>query len=295
MAEAAADARTYERDTIHTISDVWDNNTFPLFRAMAARTSWGRERRARAALRWMADLGTERRTWMVEQSAIAGYALEPLLPPPAKGDHLVRDHRGDVMASVTPLTTDVAAGIGVDYELATAEVRSLMVERTGTRLTASLVLAVRRRYASDRSTGERAELRLWVQDVADTRFDSRDASGITLGLETGEVAIGIGAQGVLRAARATVYPDDPTWHLSTAGRSLDARTPTGPRPSRRQSPPRRRESLDDGPLLAATILHDAMLEIRTVRYAAHAGRIPVLPLCLVFAGAGEAIMAASAL
>ncbi|MCF6467613.1 hypothetical protein FAF44_04195 [Nonomuraea sp. MG754425] len=39
MAEASADARTYDRRTIHTVSDIWDNNTFPLFRALGARTS----------------------------------------------------------------------------------------------------------------------------------------------------------------------------------------------------------------------------------------------------------------
>ncbi|MEW9533362.1 hypothetical protein [Microbispora sp. NPDC049125] len=155
MAEASADARTYDRKAIYTVADVWDNNTFPLFRAMAARTSWGRERRARAALKWMADLGAERRTWMVEQSAIAGYRLEPLLPPQVKRDR-------------------------------------------------------------------------------------------------------------------------------------------GPRePSRRRRPRRQPEPLEDVALVAATILHGVMMEIRMVRHAAYAGRTDVRPLCLALAGAGEAILAAS--
>ncbi|MFD1535675.1 hypothetical protein [Nonomuraea guangzhouensis] len=93
MAEASADARTYDRQTIHMVSDVWDNNTFPLFRALAARTSWGRDRRARAALKWMAALGVERRTWMVEQSAIAGYDVESLLHAPVESDRHHRDYR----------------------------------------------------------------------------------------------------------------------------------------------------------------------------------------------------------
>lgn len=293
MAEASADARTYDREIIHTVSDAWDNNTFPLFRALAARTSWGRDRRARAALEWMAAHGMERRTWMAEQSAIAGYALEPLLPPPVETDHHIRDYRGIVGARTVPLTTDVAVEIDVDYDLATAEVRSLLLERIGTRLTGTLVLAVRRRDTSDRLADEVAELRLWLDDVTDAHFDTRDSSGITIGLGTGEAEIGIGTRGSLRAVHATIYPDDLAWHLSAAGRALDARTPTGLWPSRRTPPQRWQESLDDGPSVAATILHGAMLEIRTVRYVAYAGWTSVRPLCLAFAGAGESILAAS--
>ncbi|GAB3155492.1 hypothetical protein [Microbispora hainanensis] len=69
----ASDARTYDRRTINEVADVWDNNTFPLFHAATARTSIGRERRARAALIWMADFGPERRSRMVEQAAAAGH------------------------------------------------------------------------------------------------------------------------------------------------------------------------------------------------------------------------------
>ncbi|MET7336025.1 hypothetical protein [Nonomuraea sp. NPDC005650] len=291
MAEASADARTYDRQTIHTVSDVWDNNTFPLFRALAARTSWGRDRRARAALEWMAALGVERRTWMVEQSAIAGYNLESSLSASVETDDHQRDYRGVVRASMMALTTEVAPGIGVDYDLATAEVRSLVLERIGTRLTGTLAVAVRRRYASERPADDLAELRIWLDEVTDTNFDSRDSSGITLDCGTGQITIGMGERGILRAARATVHPDDLAWHLSAAGRALDARTPASPRPSRRT--PLDDGPLNDGPLAAATILHQAMLEIRMVRYAHHAGQIPVRPLCLAFAGAGQSILDAS--
>ncbi|GAA3543434.1 hypothetical protein GCM10022419_024490 [Nonomuraea rosea] len=295
MAEASADARTYDRNIIHTVSDVWDNNTFPLFRALAARTSWGRERRARAALAWMAALGAARRTWMAEQSAIAGYSLESLLPAPVENDHDHWDYRGIVFAPTAALTMEVAVEIGVDYDLATAEVRSLVLERVGgTRLTGTLAVAARRRYASDRPADDLAELWLWLDEVTDTHFDSRDSSGITMGCGTGQVAIGMGKGGILRAARATIHPNDLAWHLSAAGRALGTRTPTGPRPSRRTTPPRRPKALDDEPLAAATVLHQAMLEIRMVRYASYAGQIPVRSLCLAFAGAGESILAASA-
>ncbi|MCF6467612.1 hypothetical protein FAF44_04190 [Nonomuraea sp. MG754425] len=86
-----------------------------------------------------------RRTWMVEQSAIAGYDLEPLLSAPAETDHHHRDYRGVVRPPTVALTTEVALGIGVDYDLATAEVRSLVLERIGTRLTGTLAVAVSRR------------------------------------------------------------------------------------------------------------------------------------------------------
>ncbi|GAB7184587.1 hypothetical protein ATKI12_4418 [Kitasatospora sp. Ki12] len=66
IADAAADARCFDRETIRAAADVWDNNTFPLFRVATAGTRGGRERRATAALEWMADLGEERRAWMTE-------------------------------------------------------------------------------------------------------------------------------------------------------------------------------------------------------------------------------------
>ncbi len=293
MAEAAADARTYDRETIYTVSDVWDNNTFPLFRALAARTWWGRDRRARAALEWMAAFGVERRTWMAEQSAIAGY---PLLPPSMGTDRHYRhyrDYRGVVRASREPLTTEVAAAVGVDYDLATAEVRSLLLERIGTRLTGALVVTARRRYTSERPADEVAELRLRLDEVTDAHFNSHDSSRITMDFGTGQVAIGMGKRGILRAAGATVHPDDLSWHLSAAGRAFDARTLAGSRPSHEAPPPRWQEPLGEGPLVAATILHNAMLQIRMVRYARHAGEVLVRPLCLAFAGAGKSILAAS--
>ncbi|TMR34637.1 hypothetical protein [Nonomuraea zeae] len=224
MVEASADARTYDRETIHRVSDVWDNNAIPLFHALGARTSWGRDRRARAALAWMAALGLERRKWMVEQSAIAGYALEPLLPPPVEDDHHDRNKRGVVRAPMAVLTTDVAVGIGIDYDLATAEVRSLLLERIGgTRWAGTLTVAARRRYAAERPADEVVELLLWLDGVTEANFDFRDSSGITLGCGTGQVAIGMGKRGILRAAGATILPDDSVWHLSVASRALDER------------------------------------------------------------------------
>jgi hypothetical protein len=87
IGQVSADGRYFDRQAVARIADVWDNNTFPLFGVALCRPLWLRERRARAALAWMADLGPSRRTWMIEQAAVAGHRLEPLLPQSAHGLH----------------------------------------------------------------------------------------------------------------------------------------------------------------------------------------------------------------
>ncbi|MDW6066019.1 hypothetical protein SAZ11_59925 [Streptomyces sp. FXJ1.4098] len=150
IADAAADVRRYDREAIRAASDVWDNNLFPLFWAASTASADKRERRALTALEWMAGLGERRRRWMTEQAAIAGYELEPLLPP-AKPDTPGRDYRGDVMTPACRLTQPTVDDLVPDYDLATAAVRHLRVERAGTRLTAFLQLVAPRRYAVDES------------------------------------------------------------------------------------------------------------------------------------------------
>lgn len=58
---------------------MWDNNTLPLFRAVSAPTARSRECRARAALEWMAALGSDRRAWMTERARESGFTLEGLV------------------------------------------------------------------------------------------------------------------------------------------------------------------------------------------------------------------------
>ncbi|MFF4779291.1 hypothetical protein ACFY05_41390 [Microtetraspora fusca] len=220
IAEASADARAYDRQTIHKVSDVWDNNTFPLFHAATALTSTGRERRARAALAWMADLGPARRSWMIEQASATGHPLEQILPPLVVDPLYTRDYRGRVMPPFMPLSAEAALELGTDYDLAATEVRTLLLERAGTRLTGSLVLVAPRRYDSGLQAEEPAELHLSLKDVTDIHFDSDDRMGVVLehGAEEG-IVIGLGACGRLRAASGTVHPDDPAWHHSAAGRA----------------------------------------------------------------------------
>ncbi|NUW42947.1 hypothetical protein [Nonomuraea rhodomycinica] len=272
---------------------MWDNNTFPLFHAATAFTSIGRERRARAALTWMADLGSERRSWMVEQAAAAGHPLERLLPPPVAKPLHTRDYRGQVSPPFMPLTAEAALELGTDYDFAAAEVRTLLIERVGTRLTGSLVLSAPRRYDGGLQAADPPELNLWLEDVTDVNFDSDDRVGAALHSGAEGIVIGVGASGELRATSGTAYPDDRSWHLSTAGRAADQRTPPREEQTRR-TPERRRPYPEGAVLVAARILHSVMLEIRMVRYAHLADRIPVRMLASALAGADADILAAGA-
>ncbi|WP_282691964.1 hypothetical protein [Streptomyces sp. CC208A] len=289
MAEAAADVRLFDREAIRAAADVWDNNLFPLFWAASTSRAGERERRAMTVLEWMAGLGERRRAWMTEQAAVAGYDIEPLLPPPVPSTP-GRDYRGHVMAPQCRLARRNVEELVPDYDLATGSVRHLRVERAGTRLTAFLQVAVDRRFAVDESAPP-ALLDVWLDDVTDVVFNLSDTRGLVLDAGARETGIALGPGGRLRAAGGEYRLDDRSWHLSAAGRRADAVVP--PR-TRRSGRPRRPPGGDLGSdaYAAAALLHHAMVELRSVRYAARADHVPVLKLCRAFAGAGEAILAA---
>ncbi|GHF77140.1 hypothetical protein GCM10018790_64060 [Kitasatospora xanthocidica] len=292
IADAAADAQCFDRETIRAAADVWDNNTFPLFRAATAGTRSGRERRARAALEWMADLGEERRAWMSEQATAAGQSLDGLLAP-RKPSAPRRDYRGLVMAPVMPLTAHTAQSLAADYDLPSAQVRHLQVERVGSsRLVGRLELAVTRSYPVDDGTSpETATLAVRLRDLTEVRFDSQDARGAVLRARADGVSIALGDRGTLRAATADLHPDDDHWHLSSAGRRADATTP--PRDTRpARVLPAQKGDLSVDALAAATVLHRAMLQVRLGSSAGYAGQVPVREFTRAFTGAGEAILAA---
>jgi hypothetical protein len=293
IADASADARCFDRETIGVAADVWDNNTLPLFRAATAGTRSGRERRAVAALEWMAGLGEERRAWMLEQASAAGHSLDGLLAP-ALPYVPGRDHLGRVMAPVMAVTPQTAESLAADYDLPSAEVRCLRVERAGSRLTGYLELTVARSYpVDDGAPLEAATLGVRLRDITEVRFDSHDARGTVIRPEMNGVSIGIGARGTLRAATADLRLDDRCWHQSAAGQRADATTPPhDSRPAWPESPQEGRLGADA--MAAATILHRAMLHIRMVRSAEHAHRVPVHAFQQAFAGAGAAILAAGA-
>ncbi|MBO4209579.1 hypothetical protein [Micromonospora echinofusca] len=291
IGELAADGRRFDRQTIATIADVWDNNTFALFTTALTRPGWWRERRAKAALAWMADFGPSRRAWMIEQAAIAGHRLEPLLPRTSQRAVHYRDHLGRVQPGITPLTASAVADIAKDYDLARAEVRAVTVERAGDELRGHVALAASRRYASP---GEQEDpvVRLFLTGVQTVRFDSGDKRGATLTADAATVEVRVGSRSHLRAASATVGFDDPSWHLSHIGRIADAGTPHG-RPAGRKPGHGGRTPMRDGARDAAIVLHQAMLEIRSVRYAKLVGRIPLPQLCNVLAGADTDVLTAA--
>ncbi|NYV74965.1 hypothetical protein [Streptomyces sp. UH6] len=289
MAEAAADVRLFDREAIRAASDVWDNNLFPLFWAASASGAGERERRATAVLEWMAGLGERRRGWMVEQARIAGYDIEALLSP-AKPHSPGRDHLGRVMAPQCRLTRQAVDELLPDYDLATASVRHLQVERAGTRLSAFLRLVVDRKFAVDEPAPP-ALLDVWLDGVSDVAFRLPDTRGAILDAGVREIGISLGSSGRLRATGGEYRLDDRSWHLSGAGRRADAVTPPrSSRPESRRRPPGGDLSPDTH--AAAALLRHSMLELRSVRYAAEADHVPVLKLCRAFSGAGEAILAA---
>ncbi|MER5870750.1 hypothetical protein [Streptomyces sp. NPDC002044] len=291
MKEAATDVRWFDREAIRAASDVWDNNLFPLFWAASTSGAGEREQRATAVLEWMTGLGERRRGWMTEQAAIAGYEIESLLPP-TKPYTSGRDYRGHVMTPQHRLTRQSMDDLVPDYDLATASVRHLRVERAGTRLTASLQLLVDRKFAVDEDApAPPALLHMWLDGVTDAVFDLSDARGVILDAGVREIGISMGPGGRLRAAGGEYRMDDRSWHLSAAGRRADAVTPTRTsRTDRLRQPPGR--DLGSDAHAAAVLLRHAMWELRSVRYADRADHVPVLRLCQAFSGAGEAILAA---
>lgn len=291
IAEAAADVRWFDRETIRATADVWDNNLYPLIWAVSTSRARERERRAMTALRWMAAFSTRRRRWMTEQAALAGYALDAVLPP-TEPYVPGRNSLGHVMTPMCPLTRRDVDDLLPDYDLAAASVRHLEVERAGARLTAHLQLVVPRTYGAGENTSpEPALLDLWLDDVTDCVYDLSDTRGATLSPEADEIGIFIGAEGRLRAAAGEYRLDDRSWHLSAAGRRADAVVP--PRGARSGFlPPPPVEGLGASAGAAAALLHRAMLELRSVRYADRADHVPLLDLCRAFSGAGGAILAA---
>ncbi|WP_330237598.1 hypothetical protein [Streptomyces sp. NBC_00525] len=290
IAEAAADVRRYDRETIHSVANVWDNNLFPLFWAAHSADADERERRARTVLEWMAGWGERRRGWMREQAGVAGYGVESLLSavePLRPG----RDYLGRVMAPLYPVTRRTVDELLPDYDLGAAAVRSLRVERAGAGLYGFLELAVPRRFdVAEETPVSPALLHVPLDGVTDVVFDSSDAHGVALEPLVDGVEVRIGAGGRLRAASGECRWDDRCWYLSAAGRRADAVVPPRDGRSKRSEPPGGELGADAR--VAALLLRDAIWEIRSVRYPDRADRVPVLDLCRVFEGAGSAIAAA---
>ena len=292
IAALAADARAVDISRISRIASIWDNNTFPLMSAACAPRLL-RTRRARAGLRWMADWGAARRELMVDLDP----ALDTVLPAARPGPAAYRDYRDQVRPGSFAVTTQIVAGLETDYDLSIASLRSLIVQAAHTGLYANLTLAAPRQFMP--STGRMARdgtvkpwppalLAFTFSDVSEMTFDADDRTGVAITSTATGTSLAIGHSGHLRATSATMRPDDPCWHESTAGHKADTVTPheRGTRPK-----PAPTSALTEQERAAARALVNVMLRIRLVGYYPKlAGRIPVRELCEATAGAGTAIL-----
>lgn len=296
IAVAVADARVFDTSRVGALADIWDNNTFPLVSAACAPRLL-RGRRARTGLLWMASLGAARRALMVDLDP----ALDRRLPPAAAERSVHRDYQARVFPGVFPLTTEIIAGLATDYDLADASVRQITVRPGEAGLRVEATLAAPRRFMpsngrvardGSRQPWPAAPLHFTFAGVTDLRFDADDRNGVSLTVGDAGLAITIGQHGTVHATEASVWPDDPMWWESSAGRAADAVTPHG-RPDRRPTVPT--SSLTSQQRAAAQAMTELMLRIRLISYhPALAATIPVQQICRVAANAGSAILAASA-
>ena len=229
IAALAADARTFDISRIGRIADIWDNNTFPLVSAACAPRLL-RAGRARAGLRWMADLGPDRRELMIDLEP----AVDVVLPAAGPELSAYRDYQGRVRPGSFPVTAELVAALTTDYDLAGASVRSLAMRPAETGRQAKITLAAPRRFvpgsgrlAPDgaRRPWPPAPLIFTLRNVDDLSFDVGDRIGFSVTLADSGPVVSIGHGGHLRAASASVWPQDPRWHESAAGRAADAVTP----------------------------------------------------------------------
>lgn len=296
IAALAADGRTFDILRIAAIADIWDNNTFPLVRAATAGRGW-RAWRARSGLRWMADLGSARRALMVDLDP----ALDRRLPAPAQEDRVYRDYLGRVRPGVFPITAQVLQELAADYDLAHASVRRLAVAPGRSGLQVRVTVAAPRRFtpgsgrvAPDGShlPWPAAPLHFTFDNLTRLRFDADDRIGVSLLCGDADLAMTIGQAGALQGRSGSVWPEDPCWHESAAGRSADTVTPPRRRVRRR---PARTPPLGPQEQAAARALRQLMWHVRMVRHPELAPTIPVRELCRAATGSGSAITAAASL
>ncbi|MFE1317655.1 hypothetical protein [Kitasatospora phosalacinea] len=295
IAELAADAREFDRDEVYRLADVWDNNTYALFAAATARFRWTRELRARWALRWLADLGNQRRAWVVERTAAAGVPVEHLLlppepePVPAPGGW--RRFGSDLLSTdLTPRTPERVDELAADYDLASAVLTSLQVQRHGSeRLSARFCSEVPCRYAG----GEGGYAKIWIEleDPAELEVDTTaEVTGLALRTDPDGVALRIGSAVALRCRSLELTVDDFGLRASPCGSRLAAAHPRAPEP--RRAPERALPVFRSAVHAhrAAQVLQRAML---TARWAD--ARAPLAAITTALSGAGHQILAAGAI
>lgn len=296
IAALAADARGFDTARIGSIADIWDDNANPLVSAAGAFRPL-RVRRARAGLLWMAGLGDARRELMIDLDP----SLDGVLPAATPARPVHRDYQGRVFPGSLPVTAEIIDGLANDYDLAGASVRSLMARPAATGLQVELTLAAPRRFTpstgrvapdASRKPWPAAPLKFTFGDVTDLRFDAEDRIGVAVSCTNAGPSVAIGRSGRLQAIDASVWPDDPRWYESAAGRAADLTTPHE-RPERRK--PVSTSTLSSQQRAAARALVTLMIRVRLVHYYPDlAASVPVGEICRVATGAGSAILAASA-
>lgn len=245
----------------------------------------------------MADLGAARRELVTGLDAALGTMLPAARPEPV----VYRDYQGLVRPGSFPVTAETAADLETDYDLSAATVRSLAVRPAHIGLCASLTLSAPRRFVpgTGRVAGD-GTLRPWppallaytFMDVSELAFDAGDRAGVAITTSAVGTSVAIGHGGHLRAASATVHPDDPCWHESTAGRAADTVAPSEREAHRNPAPT---STLAGHERATAQALVHLMRRIRLVGYYPElAGRIPVRELCEAAVGAGTEILRAGA-
>ncbi|MEU8085255.1 hypothetical protein AB0B57_16725 [Micromonospora sp. NPDC049101] len=296
IATLAMDARSFDATRIGRVADIWDNNTLPLVSAACA--PWPlRSRRASAALRWMADLGADRRRLMVDLDP----SLDGMLPTALPERSVHRDYQGRVFPGTFRLTAEIIDALAHDYDLASGSVRSLTARPSEVGLQVHLTLAAPRRFTPSTGRASRdgspmpwpaAPLRFTFNGVTDLLFDAEDRIGMAVSRTSSGSAVTIGRSGRLQATEASVWPDDPRWYESTAGQAADLATPHA-RPQRRK--PVRTSTLTAPQRAATRALVMLMLHARLVHhYPNLAAGVPIVSICRVAADAGSAILAAGA-
>ncbi|MFD1367673.1 hypothetical protein [Actinoplanes sichuanensis] len=269
----ARDGRTFDRSEVSRIAGAWADHTHGLFTTVGARPRPVRALRARALLHTMARGD---RAWMIRT---AGPEIEPLLGRGSTGPRHYRGFRGILRPGVMPVAPEALAA---DYDLPKSEVVWLSIERTGQGLRANLALKTPRRYAH----GD-ARLHLTIDGLREAWFDSSDTTGADIRHHDDDLEFRLGAEGVLRAGEATVFPLDDQWHLSRAGRAVGRwtvrRIRSSPDPDEWPSGPQWDTAL---------VFHRAMQRIQRVNSTDQVGRVPLVALCEVLSGAGTRVLAA---
>jgi hypothetical protein len=294
-AEAAADARSLDRDLVLRLTDAWEHNVPSFVFSACAGTARARERSARAALYWMAEQGPERLSWIKQQADAAGLAVDALLPQPDEEHAFRRDERGEIVPHRRPLDTGLATVLATDYDLKRADIRTLRVERAGTRLTALVSVDADRRYDASAPAApdeQRAVAVFRLDQVSAVDFDAEDRTGISLRCGSEGVVIGLGAAGELRAERATVDLVDARWHRSADGQHADTWMPTAAARHGIDLSGAAERDLTGSARIAAALLQWAVLGIRSAGRPEQTDQVTLRALCRALDGAGQDVLAA---